>query len=45
MQDVQVARHTPNKGKSYFLHVMRVLRFQAVSERREDRIPGSGWQA
>lgn len=45
MQDMQVARHALNKGKSYFLHGLRVLRLPAVSKRRQDRIPGSGWQA
>lgn len=45
MQDMQVAGHAPNKRKPYFLHGVRVLRFPAVSERRQDRIPGPGWQA
>ena len=45
MQDMQVAGHALDKRKPYFLHGLRVLRFPAISERRQDRIPGSGWQA
>lgn len=44
MQDVQVSRHSSDKGKPYFLHGLRVLWLPAVSECRQDRVPGSGWQ-
>ncbi len=45
MQDMQVARHTPYKGKPYFFHGLRVLWLSAVGERRQDRFPGPSWQA
>jgi hypothetical protein len=45
MQDMQVARHSPNKGKPYLFHGVRVLWLSAVGERRQDRVPGPSWQA
>jgi hypothetical protein len=45
MQDMQVARHTPYKGKPYLFHGLRVLWLSAVGERRQDRFPGPSWQA
>jgi hypothetical protein len=45
MQNMQVARHTPYKGKPYFFHGLRVLWLSAVGERRQDRFPGPSWQA
>ena len=45
MQDMQVARHTPYKGKPYLFHGLRILWLSAVGERRQDRFPGPSWQA
>ena len=45
MQNMQVARHSPNKGKPYLFHGLRVLWLSAVGERRQDWIPSPSWQA
>jgi len=44
MQDMQVARHSPDKGKPYLLHGLRVLWLSAVCQCRQDRVPGPSWQ-
>ena len=45
MQDMQVARHTPYKGKPYLFHGLRVLWLSAIGERRKNWFPGPSWQA
>jgi hypothetical protein len=44
MQDMQVARHPPDKGKPYFFHGLRVLWLSAVCECRQDGVPGPSGQ-
>ena len=41
LQDLQVARHPSHQGKPYLLHVLRVLRFEAISQPYQDRFPST----
>lgn len=41
MQDVQIARHSPQQGEPYFLHVVRVVRVEAFRRDNQDWFPGA----
>lgn len=45
MQNMQVARHPPYKGKPYLFHGLRVLWLSAVCERRQNWVSSPSWQA
>lgn len=42
MQDLQIARHPPQQGEPYLLHVVRVVRVEAFRRHHQDRFPGAG---
>jgi hypothetical protein len=44
LQDVQITRYNPHKGKPYLFHVVRVLWISTVSKRYQDRFPGASWE-
>ena len=41
MQDVQVTGYGIDQGKPYLLHVLRILRFEAIRQPYQDRFPST----
>ena len=41
---MQVTRHPPHQGKPYLLHVLRILRFEAIRQPYQDRFPSTSWK-